>query len=184
MDTIEATQVETVRLHLGCGSNVIRGWTNLDLEPGPGVVRHDLTRPLPFASGCAEFIFSEHFIEHIARPQAHALLRECHRVLRPGGILRLSTPDLRVLVAEYIKQRTTEWMDVGWLPLSPCQMFNEGMRLWGHQFVYDLDELAGLLFECGFREVVKVPWRQSAHGPLQGLECRPYHQEIILEATC
>ena len=171
------------RLHLGCGSNLLPGWTNVDLNDLAGVIRHDLTRPLPLPPEAVEFIYSEHFIEHIARDQALELLRECRRVLRAGGVLRLSTPNLKKLVDEYLARRISEWADVDWRPSTPCQMVNEGLRLWGHQFVYDPDELILLLSEAGFRHVTAVAWRESRYPELKGLECRPFHGEVIVEAV-
>jgi len=171
------------RLHLGCGDNVLSGWANLDLLGGADVVSVDLTRPLPVASGVVDFVFTEHFIEHITRNKGAALMAECHRVLRPGGVLRISTPSLRKLVAEYTSGRIEEWGDVDWLPRTPCQMINEGVRDWGHQFVYDHDEMHLLLADAGFHDVVDRDWRSSGHAALQGLECRPFHDEVIVEAT-
>ena len=171
------------KLHLGCGTNILSGWANIDMD-GPGVVvRWDLTQPLPLQAGTVRLIFNEHFIEHITRSQALALLSECYRLLVPGGVLRISTPSLRKLIDEYLLSRTTEWIDVGWAPATPCQMLNEGMRLWGHQFLYDAGELKSVLRASGFAEVVDVGWRESRHGELRNLECRPFHDEIILEAT-
>jgi predicted SAM-dependent methyltransferase len=134
-------------------------------------------------AGTVRFIFNEHFIEHITQPEAAALLSECCRLLVPGGVLRVSTPSLRKLIEEYLLSRTTEWIDVGWAPATPCQMLNESMRLWGHKFLYDAAELKSLLRACGFAEIVDVEWRQSRHDELRSLECRPFHDEIILEAT-
>lgn len=171
------------RLHLGCGSNLLPGWLNVDLNDLDGVFRHDLTRPLPFPTGAVEFVYSEHFIEHITRDQALSLLKECGRVLKPGGILRLSTPNLKKLVDEYLARRISEWEDVDWRPATPCRLVNEGLRLWGHQFVYDDDELTLLLHEAGFRHVDAVAWGESRHPELRGLECRPFHGEIIVEAV-
>jgi predicted SAM-dependent methyltransferase len=62
-------------------------------------------------------------------------------------------------------------------------MLNEGLREWGHQFVYDACELGRLLEEAGFREVTQVAWRESTTPALRNLECRPFHGEIICEAT-
>ena len=62
-------------------------------------------------------------------------------------------------------------------------MMNEAMREWGHQFVYDGVELTRQLESAGFREVVVAEWRKSTHGPLNGLESRPFHGEVILEGT-
>lgn len=180
---VQRKLADATRLHLACGGNLLAGWANLDLGLGRGVIGFDLTRPLPVATGSIDFIYSEHFIEHIGRPQALRLVRECHRALRPGGVLRLSTPDLAKLVSVYQSGRTDEWHDVDWRPATPCQLVNEGMRNWGHQFVYDRAELTGLLHEGGFGTVTDVAWRASDHPELQNLECRPFHEEIIVEAT-
>lgn len=170
------------RLHLGCGKNIIPGWTNIDCESGKGVTVHDLSKPLPLASASIDFIYSEHFIEHITRSEAAQLLSECYRVLKPTGTIRISTPDLKKLLSEYHLNRTTEWRDMGWLPATPCALINEGMRLWGHQFVYDIEDLALLFHSAGFNKITPKSWGESSHRELQNLECRPYHYEIIIEA--
>ena len=176
-------QIPPRKLHLGCGGNLIPGWANIDVTPAPGVIALDLTRPLPYPAGSADFVFSEHFIEHIPRESALRLLMECRRVLRPGGVVRTTTPSLRKLVDEYLAGRLTEWTDVQWIPGTPCKLLNEGMRLWGHQFVYDEDELRLLLREAGFADPRPVRWRESAYPELARLECRPFHAEIIFEAV-
>ena len=88
------------RLHLGCGPNILKGWANIDFLAGNGVTRWNLTDPLPVKTGTVDFVFTEHFIEHISLAQAQGLLKECHRVLRPGGIVRVSTPGLNTIARE------------------------------------------------------------------------------------
>jgi predicted SAM-dependent methyltransferase len=170
------------QLHLNCGHNILPGWANIDFPGHKEAIRHDLTEPLPMADGSARFVYSEHFIEHLSKDHAQALLGECYRVLVPGGTFRLSTPNLRVLVDEYRAGRLTEWPDVGWQPSSACSLMNEGMRSWGHQFVYDWEELEALLREVGFSRIEQRAWRESEHVQLANLECRPFHGEIVLEA--
>jgi predicted SAM-dependent methyltransferase len=48
---------------------------------------------LPFADNSINFIFSEHFFEHLFLDDALALLKECHRVLKPYGVIRTCVPD-------------------------------------------------------------------------------------------
>jgi predicted SAM-dependent methyltransferase len=48
---------------------------------------------LNFADDSFDFIVSEHFFEHLHLPDALALMRECQRILRPGGVIRTSVPD-------------------------------------------------------------------------------------------
>lgn len=171
------------KLHLACGRNVLEGWANIDLTGDAQVTGWDLTERLPVESETVDFIFCEHFIEHITLEQANALLSDCYRILRPGGVFRLSTPNLRKLVDEYLAGRLTEWCDVGWTPATPCQLLNEGLRLWGHQFVFDEVELPRALQKAGYPKVIPVAWHESQHKELRNLECRPFHDEVILEAT-
>jgi len=170
------------RLHLGAGGHVLPGWANLDVGGPQGVTRFDLERPLPFANGSVDLVYTEHFIEHLHKQQALVLLAECARVLRTGGALRISTPDLQVLVDEYQARRTTEWLDMQFAPGSPCDMVNEAMRLWGHLYVWDEQELFSALERAGFTGVRRVSWGRSAHEGLSGLESRPDHGDLIVEA--
>jgi len=171
------------KLHLACGKNILKEWANIDLVEAKGVIKHDLTLPLPIQSRTIKFIFNEHFIEHITRDEAVLFLKECHRVLLPKGILRISTPNLKKLIDEYLLERLSEWTDVGFCPTTPCRMVNDGMRLWGHKFLYDVNELENLLKECGFKNITHMPWCKSKYPELDNLECRPFHGEIIVEAS-
>lgn len=180
--SVQRSDEWSARIHLGCGSNILPGWTNIDLDGPPDIIKWDLRKPLPIPSESVDFIFNEHFIEHVTRQEALLLLDDCRRVLKPGGVLRISTPNLRKLIDEYLRERTTEWLDVSWVPQTPCQLLNEGMRLWGHQFVYDVAEFEALLRTAGFASIDHVRWRQSAYAELRSLECRPFHDEIIVEA--
>lgn len=171
------------RLHLGCGSHLLDGWANLDVGGPAGVIRYDLACPLPVPDASVSFVYTEHFIEHVTAEQGRALLAECARVLRPGGVLRVSTPDLATLVEAYLAGRITEWADMEWLPESSCDLLNEGMRLWGHRYLWDEVRLASVLLDEGFSSVERAAWRQSTHPSLRGLESRPDHRDLIVEAT-
>ena len=170
------------KLHLACGGNILDKWANIDFKTCDVVIGLNLTKPLPVRSGTIELVFSEHFIEHVSFIEAKRLLAECFRVMQPNGILRLSTPCLKKIIDEYLLGRTSEWCELGWNPETPCQMVNEGLRLWGHQFVYDFSELKWILEDAGFEEVKQVIWHESTTPALRKLECRPFHGDIILEA--
>jgi len=171
------------KLHLACGNNIIDGWANIDISNDAKVIILDLTMPLPASSETITFIYCEHFIEHISFNQAKRLISECYRVLKPGGVLRVSTPSLRKLIDEYLAGRLSEWYDVGFCPSTPCHMMNEGMRSWGHEFLYDAGELTQIFIDTGFSMVTSVAWRESNYEELKGLECRPFHGELILEGV-
>src|SRR5688500_68383 len=95
------------KLHLGCGPVALPGWLNIDNLPYPGVDRVlDVTAGLPFED--VQFVFAEHFIEHLELDAAMALMRECRRVLRDDGVLRLSTPNLDWVWASHYKKVMTQ----------------------------------------------------------------------------
>lgn len=178
---------EESRLHLGCGSHILQGWANVDLGDGRNsdVIRFDLLTPWPVESSSIDFIFSEHLIEHFSRNDAQRLLHECARALRPGGILRISTPDLRAIAETYLSGAVIDWIDpaVDWTPRTPAEMINGLMHEWGHQFLYDFEALETLLREAGATAVLRCAWRESSHPELGGLERREFHHDLIVEAS-
>jgi predicted SAM-dependent methyltransferase len=165
------------KLHLGAGPYRLPGWLNSDLISAD--VYLDVTRPLPLPDGAFAYAFAEHLIEHVPRTQAALLLGEVQRVLRPGGVLRLTTPDLAKVIALYRDENPVVSRDeyarflggeVGRAYEQPAQLFNDLLRLWGHRHVYDEDDLAGALRAAGFASVERVEPGESAHEALQGLE--------------
>jgi len=173
-----------VRLHLGCGPNLLQDWTNIDLDARhrPDVV-HDLSEGLPFDDASVATIYSEHFFEHLKLEDGLKLLTECHRVLEVNGVIRIAMPDLRSTVEAYLDN----WRRQAWVKDFPAldsaaHMLNFGMREWGHQYVYDLDDLVMRLTDIGFRGVTSSDWGESSHEHLRGLETRP-DSLLIVEAT-
>jgi glycosyltransferase involved in cell wall biosynthesis len=62
------------------------------LTPVRGLVRGDLGRELPFRNGSFGLVLASEVVEHVS--DGPAFLRECRRILRPGGVLLLTTPNL------------------------------------------------------------------------------------------
>ncbi len=163
-----------VRLHLGCNSIIKEGWFNYDLTPGPGGIVQDLTQPLPHADNTVDFAFSEHFLEHLTRPQALGLLKECYRTLKPGAKCRTTVPGLAIVVQDYINGYRDRYGDMLKRD-TPCQMLNMSMRDWSHQYLYDLEDLMLLYKEAGFTIVAEAP-----HGEY---EVRGWTSELTVEGT-
>src|SRR5512133_1171766 len=88
----------TVRkLQIGAGPTQLPGWLCTDIDPrSDEAVYLDATRRFPFEDGTFDYVYSEHMIEHITWLQGLSMLKECRRVMRPGGTLRVATPDLNV----------------------------------------------------------------------------------------
>ncbi|MEA3009025.1 MAG: hypothetical protein QOJ91_717 [Sphingomonadales bacterium] len=169
------------RLHLGSGGRLLEGWANVDIN-GLGNIVWDLTKPLPLPPGQVRFVYTEHFIEHISLADAGRLFGHARRVMAPGSVIRVSTPDLKAIVTDYQSGRLVRMDHAQWYPATPCQMLNESMHLWGHTFVYDESELLRLLGECGFTDIRRVGWGESEFPELRGLESRPDFDDLIVEA--
>lgn len=153
-----------IQLNLGCGAYWLPGWTNYDVVPHTGVIQRDLLRPLPEASGSVSRIFTEHFLEHLTKPDAWSLLTECHRVLAPGGRIRIVMPDLRKIAKMYLRGDYEELKALGLYECnggSFCNFFNQAMRDWGHQYLWDEQELYQVLATLGFRNICSLERDQT-----------------------
>ncbi|GLW61713.1 hypothetical protein Hthe01_20620 [Hydrogenophilus thermoluteolus] len=82
-------------------SNKLPGFININSEPSADV-QWDVTQGLPFKDSSIDGIYSERFVEHLSQQQIFAFLRECRRVLRPGGVLRLAE-----IIRQYVSRPAT-----------------------------------------------------------------------------
>jgi len=127
-----------LKINLGSGYWKFAGWVNVDIDHDsePDVVAN-LAAALPFADGVARLLHTEDFIDQLELAQAAAFLRECHRILAPGGVLRVLTPDLQKLTHLYLHEPdhlAELWKNFVRVPLSldtPGEIFNIGMRFAG-----------------------------------------------------
>jgi len=170
-------------LHLGCGTNYIKGWINIDLDSKVADKRLDLTKGLPYSGNTISYIYSEHFIEHLSYAEFKKLLFECYRVLAPGGIIRLSTPDLKFVVDCYITNNLEGCKEHLWCPETACRMINDCFSRWGHKYVYDREELSLCLLEAGFSNTKLCEWKQSECAEFFNIESRFYHHDLVMEGT-
>lgn len=153
------------------------GWLNSDLLAGD--IYLDISRSLPLPDGVFAYAFGEHVIEHISERAGLRLFGELYRVLRPGGVVRLTTPDLRKIIALYedrnpviSRAEYVRYLDelTGKRHERPCQLFNDFLRLWGHRHVYDEEDLTAKLLSAGFARVERFEPGESAHETLRGVE--------------
>jgi len=164
------------RLQVGCGNNRFEGWINADITPSSELIVF-FERRLPFPDQQLSRIYLEHALEHVSYEVGVDFLREAHRVLEPGGILRVALPDLEELVSGYFhgdwKSRFgwTQWPEYAFLK-SRAQMINVGFRWWGHQHLYDREELERALREAGFGDITFCRLGESVFDDLRGLETR------------
>lgn len=168
------------KLQIGSGATILDGWLCTDFEPlHRGVVYLDATRRFPFSDDCFDYVYSEHMIEHVPYRAGLAMLRECRRVMKQGGVIRIATPDLAVLLGlcsgePDAKQRDyIEWISERYLDNEvhgPVHVVNNAFRSWGHQFLYDGETLQSAMQAAGFQKVRRCAHSLSDDPNLCGLE--------------
>ena len=89
-------------LNLGCGSHFNPKWINIDFsKTGEGVIGHNLLNGIPFNDNTFEVVYHSHVLEHFSKEDGAKFIKECYRVLKPGGIIRIALPDLEQIVSNY-----------------------------------------------------------------------------------
>lgn len=92
-------------MNLACGSKVslVGDWTNVDFQsPVAGVMEMNILGGLRFPDATFDAVYSAQFIEHLTLEEGEHVLRDVARVLKPGGVLRLVTPDMEELARTYL----------------------------------------------------------------------------------
>lgn len=92
-------------LNIGCGHRYHPDWENIDVDPAsPEVKKVDIIKGLPYPDNSFDVVYHSNVLEHLPVALGTKMTAECIRVLKPGGILRISVPDLEKICREYIDQ--------------------------------------------------------------------------------
>jgi predicted SAM-dependent methyltransferase len=154
-----------IRLELGSWTRPeLAGWTFSDIN-GNGDLQLDLTAPIPFPDDTVDKVYSSHLIEHFAYPAPMMdLLRECHRILRPGGEFSVAVPNARIFLEAYLSGRELPQAkyfgcEVGLSFATKIDYINFSAYLGGeHKHMFDEENLVAILAAAGFREVRVRPF--------------------------
>ena len=167
-------------LNLGAGDIKLPGFLGIDLSPQADM-QLDLTKKLPWPDGSVAGIYSEHFIEHLSQAEGIQLLHECRRVLKPGGIFRVATPDLVEVINDYVNDANNPvWENYGYYwTNNRCERLNLAMREWGHKWLFDKEELVRLGTMVGFSVRAHCELGQSSDKIFRNLETRDSSRLII-----
>lgn len=174
----------TVKLHIGCGNNRYPGWLNTDISEMAckhGAVYMDAGATFPFPDDSFDYVYSEHLFEHLSYSQAVNMLRECHRVMKPSGVIRIATPNIQFLINLYQNpEDPTNKAYIKWsaegdgrgpsLPEHAVYVINKFHKAWGHMFIYDEETLSDLMRENGFSNIHRCEISESTEPALQNVE--------------
>lgn len=176
-----------MKLNLGCGAKVVNDWTNVDYAFGARLARipvvnilikksklfhvqwdsqifiHNLTKPFPWGNDSASVIYSSHTLEHMDRDDGMAFLKECHRVLKPDGIIRIVVPNLEPIVERYINKSllSEHFLEELYVLRGKPPKFFLKRLIWPyigfpHQCMYDTESLIRVMKLAGFEVTSKA----------------------------
>jgi SAM-dependent methyltransferase len=127
----------------------------------------DLTAPLPYPDGAFAAAFGSHVLEHLTPAEGEAMLRELHRVLRPGSIVRIAVPDLDRVIAEYDPADPDGFLFGMWQGRERTTSRHR------HWWQYNERSLRELLERAGFAEVERRGYREGRCPDVERIDSRP-----------
>jgi len=161
------------KVHVGCGNTLLQGWLNITFEPREEYGRikekgeafwlnYNLLKPWPFADESIQFIAGSHMIEHLDLNGGILFFKEAYRVMKKGGVIRMSCPDLEIYASNYIKNNN-EFFRNSFVreactfknAVTPGEIFISKAYDSGgaHKWFYDFDSLKHVLELAGFSQV-------------------------------
>jgi predicted SAM-dependent methyltransferase len=137
-----------IKLHLGCGDDIIPGYVNCDAYNLHADLICDV-RKLPFQDNSVQEVISYHLLEHFDFKEAFLVLKEWRRVLISGGLLVVETPNFLTSCEKFINSNYDDQVKMyGHFFSTPWE--NPGMI---HKFLYTPSQLKWTLIETGFVDI-------------------------------
>lgn len=145
-------------LNVGSGQRPFKPpFMNVDVNPKwtPDVVASGEHMPM-FADSSADVIVLHQVLEHAGCGESASMLRECHRILKDGGSLIVSVPDMMKLAKMWIRGELTT--QVYMTNVYGAFMDSEADR---HRWGFDPLALTQYLYEtCPWKRVASFDWRK------------------------
>jgi SAM-dependent methyltransferase len=137
-------------------------------------VFYNLEYGLPFSDQCADAIYSSHFLEHLKKEDGVRLLREIYRVLKRGGVLRISVPDLAFAISLHKVDSVRMLEDYFFVE-------HRGSYFARHKYMYDYDLMKTQLDQIGFGDVCRCTYQKGRLPDVELLDNRP-EDSLFVEA--
>lgn len=202
-----------IKLNIGCGYlNTPKNWVNIDNSFSARIAKYplvkkflykikilpkrlyelpwpdnimicDLRKRLPFEDSTVKYIYTSHLLEHLTRNETEFLLKECYRVLRNEGVIRIIIPDLQSKIGSYISKMQQIKLESIDSDVAPADEFLDRLGLFDkvgkvdpfvvrfakilqgnknlHKWLYDSYSLSSKLKQCGFVRVVQKEYLDS-----------------------
>ena len=139
-------------------------------------VHHDLSYGIPLNDNTVDFVYSSHFLEHLFLKDAQSLLKESWRVLKPGGVVRVSVPDLAYAVKIYNLGQKREMLENYFFVNDDNSYYAR------HKYMYDFSLLSEELEKAGFKNISQSSFQQGSTPDLKILDNRE-EESLFVEAV-
>ena len=158
---------------------------NIEFNRRTNIVFADATKKFNFDNNSVDVIYTSHMLEHLSKNSANHFIKECNRVLKKGGILRIVVPDIKKIVDDYLLNEDADDFLERTLLVAPSieslkskiLFFLVGYR--HHQWMYDSKSLQKLLLNNGFNNPIEQTPGQTLIPHADGLNLSERSEESI-----
>lgn len=210
-----------IKLNLGSGPSGVNGWLNYDIGVLPWLSKHprlrrlicllhllpknydvawpqielvDVRKRFPLEHNSVDYIYCSQVLEHFERYDASKVLKESFRVLKTGGIIRISVPDIDKMLANYLENKkvnpeeAAREINVLWWgyekDIEPSMIGKiSKFFIRDHQWHYNVSSMKKLLSEAGFRGTKAFSFRKGETPDLNRVEIEIHKKHsLYLEA--
>jgi predicted SAM-dependent methyltransferase len=134
----------------------------------------NVARKFRFPNEAFDYVYSSHVLEHLHPNEARFCLREVHRVLKPGGVLRIAVPDLDRIIKKYVPEHPEAFLEE---LFEPNQRSAKNMHHWH----YNEFSLRKSLEDAGFQKIMREAFRRGRCPDLDRIERR--EESLFVEAV-
>ena len=146
-----------MKLHLGCGNKILKGFINVDVREMEGVdLIDDVSKLKSITNNSVDLIYACHVLEHFGRHEYMSVLKRWYEVLNDGGILRISVPNFSEIVNQYNKNKDLPKL-IGLL--YGGQTYEQNY----HYYTWDFESIKKDLISIGFKCVDYYDWESTEH---------------------
>lgn len=181
------SKLDNIKLNVGAGPFGEEGWLNIDMFKYKNIsFTNDCRKKLPLVNNTVSIIRCEHVLEHMDKEyEAKVFLKECFRVIKSGGVIRIVVPDIEKFVKAYYEK---DWKSVGINyelkdNLQEADVLTHIFRQGGeHKYGYDYNALSYLLAESGFLKIEKKAFGVSLNSELERDQVNHKEHSLYVEA--
>ncbi len=192
------------KYNLGCGPKIYENFLNVgfwqQLEAGriykdlngtsnTYMLNHDLRLGIPAADNTLDLVYHSHMLEHLTYQEGILFIKNCLRVLKPGGTMRVLVPDLELWINAYVNNNTfffDQYRRDGGIDkdiyVTKAAVFMGMLHNHEHKCGYDFESLKWLVEYVGFVDVKRTLYASGEVDDLEIIE--PMEPLKIMESLC